>query len=93
MCKQGIQKTQMAIFNSNNQEDQETRAKRAMQDPEIQQILQTPEVRNALSDLERDPKAINNILKNPDLAKKFEKLIQAGILRTGWDKNKKFIDY
>ncbi len=54
-----------------------------MQDPEIQQILQTPEVRNALSDLERDPKAINNILKNPDLAKKFDKLIQAGILRTG----------
>jgi hypothetical protein len=41
-----------------------------MQDPEIQKILQTPEVRNALSDLERDPKAINNILKNPDLAKK-----------------------
>jgi len=74
----------MAIFNSNTQEDQETRAKRAMQDPEIQQILQTPEVRNALSDLERDPKAINNILKNPELAKKFEKLIQAGILRTGW---------
>ncbi len=59
-----------------------------MQDPEIQQILQTPEVRNALSDLERDPKAINNILKNPELAKKFEKLIQAGILRTGWNKPK-----
>lgn len=42
MCKQGIQKTQMAIFTSNNQDDQEQRAKRAMQDPEIQQILQTP---------------------------------------------------
>ena len=42
-----------------------------MQDPEIQQILQTPEVRNALADLERDPKAINNVLRNPDLAKKF----------------------
>lgn len=73
----------MAIFNTNSQEDQEQRAKRAMQDPEIQQILQTPEVRNALADLERDPKAINNVMKNPDLAKKFEKLIQAGILRTG----------
>ena len=76
----------MAIFNSNSQEDQEQRAKRAMQDPEIQQILQTPEVRNALNDLQNDPKAINNVLKNPDLAKKFEKLIQAGILRTGWSK-------
>lgn len=60
----------MAIYTSTSQEDQETRAKRAMQDPEIQQILQTPEVRNALSDLQNDPKAINNILKNPDLAQK-----------------------
>ena len=62
----------MAIYTSSSQEDQETRAKRAMQDPEIQQILQTPEVRNALSDIERDPKSINNVMKNPDLAKKFE---------------------
>lgn len=59
----------MAIFTTNSQEDQETRAKRAMADPEIQKILQTPEVRNALSDLERDPSSINKIMQNPNLAK------------------------
>ena len=35
-----------------------------MSDPEIQGILQTPEVRNALAEMERDPKAIQNILQN-----------------------------
>ena len=68
---------------SNTQEDQEQRAKRAMSDPEIQGILQTPEVRNALAEMERDPKAIQNILQNKDLAAKIQKLIEAGILKVG----------
>ena len=50
LCKQGLMKTQQAIYSNNSQEDQEQRAKRAMSDPEIQAILQTPEVRNALAD-------------------------------------------
>ncbi len=41
-----------------------------MSDPEIQGILQTPEVRNALQELERDPKSLQNILKNKSLAEK-----------------------
>jgi stress-induced-phosphoprotein 1 len=53
-----------------NEEDQQERAKRAMADPEIQAILQTPEVRNALSELERDPKALQNILKDKNIAQK-----------------------
>lgn len=54
-----------------------------MADPEIQAILQTPEVRNALSDLERDPSALNRIMSNRSLAEKIEKLIAAGILKMG----------
>jgi stress-induced-phosphoprotein 1 len=54
-----------------------------MADPEIQAILQTPEVRNALADLERDPKAIQNVMKNKSIAEKIEKLIAAGVLRMG----------
>jgi stress-induced-phosphoprotein 1 len=46
------------------------RAKRAMTDPEIKKILQTPEVMNALQDLQNNPAAIQNIMKNPDLASK-----------------------
>jgi stress-induced-phosphoprotein 1 len=82
-CKEGIEKTQQAIYLTNSQEDQEVRAKRAMADPEIQAILQTPEVRNALSELERDPKSINHILQNKSIAEKLEKLIAAGVLRMG----------
>ena len=82
-CKQGIQKTQMAIYSGNSDEDQKMRAQRAMADPEIQAILSTPEVRNALADLERDPKALPNILKNKSLAEKLEKLIAAGVIRMG----------
>ena len=84
ICKAGIAKTQQHIYmGDNSQEDQQERARRAMADPEIQAILQTPEVRNALSELERDPKSLNNILQDKNLAAKLEKLIQAGILRMG----------
>lgn len=48
-CKQGIEKTQAAIYSSNSNEDQQERARKAMADPEIQAILNTPEVRNALT--------------------------------------------
>lgn len=41
-----------------------------MADPEIQAILSTPEVRNALNDLQTNPAAIQNIMKNPSLAQK-----------------------
>jgi stress-induced-phosphoprotein 1 len=67
-CKEGIEKTQQAIYLTNSQEDQEERAKKAMADPEIQAILQTPEIRNALSELERDPKSLNHILQNKNIA-------------------------
>lgn len=55
-----------------------------MTDPEIKQILQTPEVMNALNDLQNNPAAIQNIMQNPSLAAKIEKLIQAGVIGTAW---------
>lgn len=54
-----------------------------MADPEIQQILNTPEVRNALADLQNNPSAIQGIMSNPSLAAKIDKLIQAGVIGTG----------
>ena len=84
ICKMGLQKTQQAIYMSGgNQQDQEERARKAMADPEIQSILQTPEVRNALQDLQTNPAAIQNIMKNPSLAAKIQKLVEAGIIGTG----------
>ena len=63
-CREGIQKTQTAIYSANSEGDQEERARKAMADPEIQQILQTPEVRNALAEMEKDPKAVQKIMQN-----------------------------
>jgi stress-induced-phosphoprotein 1 len=77
-------KTQRAIYGSGTTSEAEKmeRANRAMADPEIKKILQTPEVMNALQDLQNNPSAIQNIMKNPDLAMKIEKLIQAGVVGT-----------
>ena len=86
LCKAGVQKTQQAIYMSGNkmsQEEQQQRAQRAMADPEIQSLLNTPEVRNALNDLQSNPQAIQNIMKNPSLAQKIDKLIQAGVIGMG----------
>lgn len=83
LCEEGVRKTQSAIYMNANEGDQQERARRAMADPEIQQILNTPEVRNALAELERDPKAVQNILKDQSLAAKIDKLIQAGVLKMG----------
>lgn len=54
-----------------------------MADPEIQQILNTPEIRNVLAELQTNPAAAMNALQNPNIASKLQKLIEAGILRTG----------
>jgi stress-induced-phosphoprotein 1 len=86
LCKQGIVKTQKAIYTSSgtgtSEQEKMQRAQRAMADPEIQKILQTPEVMNALQDAQNNPAAIQNIMKNPDLAMKIDKLIQAGVVGT-----------
>jgi hypothetical protein len=37
---------------------------------------------NALQDLQNNPSAIQNVMKNPDLAMKINKLIQAGVIGT-----------
>lgn len=54
-----------------------------MQDPEIQNILRDPMVNQALQDLQRSPEAAQNVLRDPTMAAKINKLIAAGILRFG----------
>ena len=54
-----------------------------MADPEIQKILRTPEVQNALKSLQENPKEATKILSDPSLAPKIAKLVEAGILRMG----------
>lgn len=72
---QGIRECVMA----ENSDPEETR-KRAMADPEIQQILKDPSMRMILEQMQNDPKALSDHLQNPEIASKIQKLMQSGII-------------
>eukprot|EP00398_MALV-I-01_sp_L67-1_P000486 gene485-493_t len=55
----------------------------AMKDPEIQQILKDPQINIVLQAAQDNPNSLNEYLKDPKIAHAIQKLIGAGILRTG----------
>jgi len=87
-CKSGLEKTRMAIMGGHqgeSKEEQDARLRRAMDDPEVRSIMQDPQIMQLLRDLQERPSDPNNVaaLKSPEVAKKIDKLIAAGILRMG----------
>lgn len=54
--------------------------KRAMADPEVQSILRDPAMRLILEQMQSDPKALQDHLKNPDIAAKIQKLLASGMV-------------
>lgn len=54
--------------------------RQALSDPEIQQILGDPAMRLILEQMQTDPKAVQEHLRNPEVARKIEKLIEAGLI-------------
>ncbi|GBG34403.1 Tetratricopeptide repeat protein 1 [Hondaea fermentalgiana] len=81
-CIQGLQRTQMAIRTASPADDQ-LRASRAMEDPEIQGILNDPVMRRVLDDMRDNPSSTAEHMANPGIREKIETLIAAGILKTG----------
>lgn len=65
----------------NNDEDPEKARERALQDPEIQEILRDPSMRVLLEQMSQDPGAVREHLKNPDILRKLMKLRDAGIVQ------------
>ncbi len=61
-------------------EDPEEVRKRAANDPEIQQILGDPGMRLILEQMQNEPQALRDHLRNPAIAQKIQKLIDAGII-------------
>ncbi|KAK1430553.1 hypothetical protein QVD17_13373 [Tagetes erecta] len=57
------------------------RQAKAMQDPEIQNILTDPVMAQVLKDLQENPKAAQDHMKNPLVMNKIQKLISAGIVQ------------
>ncbi|CAM0945041.1 unnamed protein product [Alopecurus aequalis] len=65
-----------------SQEDLQEKQSKAMQDPEIQNILTDPIMRQVLMDFQENPSAAQHHLKDPGVAMKIQKLINAGIVQT-----------
>lgn len=65
-------------------EDPEETRKRAMNDPEVQRILNDPAMRMILEQMQNDPNAIQEHLQNPAIAEKFMKLREAGLIQVAY---------
>jgi len=59
----------------------EERRKQAMEDPEVQQILQDPAMRMILEQMQENPQAAQEHMKNPAIRDKIAKLVDSGILQ------------
>nr|QBS00795.1 HSP70 [Agave sisalana] len=77
-CVEQINKTNRGEFSP---EELKERQAKAMQDPEIQNILSDPIMRQVLVDFQENPKAAQDHLKNPQVLKKIQKLVSAGIVQ------------
>ncbi|WWC61569.1 uncharacterized protein I303_104153 [Kwoniella dejecticola CBS 10117] len=70
------------IQSQRSTETDEQTYERAMRDPAVQEIMSDPIMRQILSDAQQNPKALQDHMKNPMIAGKIQKLINAGIIRT-----------
>uniref|UniRef100_A0A915D8R7 Stress-induced-phosphoprotein 1 n=1 Tax=Ditylenchus dipsaci TaxID=166011 RepID=A0A915D8R7_9BILA len=64
-----------------NDEDPEKARERALQDPEIQEILRDPTMRLLLEQMSQDPSAAREHIQNPEILTKLMKLRDAGIVQ------------
>jgi len=69
---------QCAMESSSNPEEIR---KRAMQDPEVQEILRDPAMRLILEQMQSDRQAVQDHLKNPEIRAKIQKLIECGLIQ------------
>lgn len=69
-------------FQSGDNETPEQTYERAVKDPEVAAILQDPIMNSILTQARDNPAALQEHMKNPEVAKKVQVLVAAGIIRT-----------
>ncbi len=74
--------TEMAT-GQGDEEDQDEVARRAMDDPEIRQIIGDSYMQLVLSEMQKDPRKLHEYMKDANIGSKLNKLITSGILRLG----------
>jgi len=83
-CRSGRDKVVSKIQESQSGAVDEEQVRQAMQDPEIQNILKDPQINLFLKDMQENPKSAQEaMMKDPKLGDAVQKLMAAGILRTG----------
>jgi len=80
--EEGTRRVMEAISKQRSGGNAQTREE-ALQNPEIVAILKDPIMNQILQDMQNDPKAIQEHLKNPMIKAKFDKLVNAGIVQLG----------
>lgn len=70
---------------ASSDETPEQTYQRALKDPEVAAILQDPVLQSILQQAQNDPAALQEHMKNPEIFKKIQVLIAAGIIKTGYN--------
>lgn len=71
-----------AIYAQRSTETEQETLQRAMQDPEVASIMSDPVMNQILQSSQQNPAALQDHMKNPDIRKKIQKLVAAGVIRT-----------
>lgn len=77
-ASEGMNRVMTAKYSARN--DPEQVRERAMNDPEIQKIMGDPSMRLILEQMQQNPAAAMEHMKNPDIASKIQKLVDCGLI-------------
>ncbi|QRW16272.1 stress-induced-phosphoprotein 1 [Rhizoctonia solani] len=80
--EQQMEKVARALYEQQSGESDEQTLERAMRDPEVASIMTDPIMQQILQQAQQNPAALQDHMKNPIVAKKIQKLIAAGIIKT-----------